>query len=355
MPGAQSLNEGFKRWFSAAGNVDTRMAESNFDRLSFSDTARREALNHFRALDDATNNLFTKLKLPGQGAKAAERARRDVTEYLQGNYNALEGYDEGVREAADRMQRLTFEYEDQLLSEIDAEIARFSGGRGPAPRGAQTTGLQRLEETRDQILRQRQQAQDMRDAIRNQRRDAGQALKGMEDAQSTYLRRRFEMYEAPEKFYRSVDPNLSDSDPVFRQAVDEVMRNYPDDLTRQEAAQKVFGYMGLDLMANGDLSVKEALKRRALTANKERIGDQTITKSSDINVLEDMFIPKEPFMIHGPTFRIQGRGPYYNQEEAWLGLRNSIFKIDVPDQAGRLQRIKTFQDLESFLEFIRSS
>jgi hypothetical protein len=302
VPGAQSLNEGFRKWFTASGNIDRRMAEANFDRLSFSDTARREALNYFRGLDGAADNLFTKLKLPGQGTKAAERARKDVTEYLQGNYNALNDYDPGVREAADRMQRLTFEYEDQLLAEIDSEIARFAGGRGPAQRGPQSLGLKRLEEVRKEVIDRREMAQLQRDGIRQMRQQAGEALKGFEDSQSTYLRRRFEMYEAPERFYRNMDPRFMES-PSFKKAVQEVMDNSSEELTREEAQRKVFGYIGLDLMADGTLSAEEALRRRALTATRERVGDQTITKSSDINILESMFIPRVELLDQSPSLR----------------------------------------------------
>ena len=302
VPGTQSLNEGFRKWFTASGNVDRRMAEANFDRLAFSDTARREAVNYFRGLDDATDNLFTKLNLPGQGTKAAERARRDVTEYLQGNYNALQGYDASVREAADRMQRLTFEYEDQLLAEIEREIARYAGGRGPAQRGPQALGLKRLEEVRREILEQRELAQIKRDGIRQMRQQAGEALKGFEDSQSTYLRRRFEMYEAPERFYRQMDAAFMES-PLFKRAVQEVVDNTQEALTVPEAQQKVLGYIGLDLMADGGLTAEEALRRRALTANKERIGEQTITKSSDINILESMFVPREALLDDSPSLR----------------------------------------------------
>ena len=302
MPGAQSLNEGFRRWFTAGGNIDPRMAEANLDRLAFSDTARRRALNYFRGLDDAADNLFTRLNLRGGGVKAAERARRDVTDYLAGNYRALEGYDASVREAADRMQRLTFEYEDQLLAEIDTAIERFGGGRGPADRGPRTTGLTRLEETRQQILDQRALAQQNRDAVRQARQGAAEALKGFEDSQSTYLRRRFEVYEAPERFYRNMDPNLRNT-ATFRRAVQEVMDNYGDTLTREAAEQKVFGYIGLDLMADSGLSVEEALRRRALTERARRTEQTTIMKGSDINILEDMFIPRQELLDVSPSLR----------------------------------------------------
>jgi hypothetical protein len=302
MPGAKSLNEGFKKWFTAGGNVDRQMAEANFDRLAFSDTARKQALTYFQGLDSAADNLFSKLRLPGQGTKAAERARKDVTEYLQGNYNALEAYDPSVREAADRMQRLTFDYEDQLLSELDSEIARFGDGRGPAQRGPQSLGLRRLEETRREILDRREMAQLQRDGIRQMRQQAGEALKGFEDEQSTYLRRRFELYEAPERFFRNMDPKFMES-PTFNKAVQEVMDNSSDVLTREQAQQKVFGYIGLDLMADGKLSAEEALRRRSLTAARERIGEQTITKSSDINILESMFIPREELLDQSPSLR----------------------------------------------------
>jgi hypothetical protein len=302
VPGARSTGDFFRRWFSPGGGVDPRMAELNFDRTAFSDTARRQALGYYNALNTGMDNLFESLKLTGRGRDGVARAQRDLTEYLQGNYNALDGYDAGVREAADRMQRLTFEYEDMLLREIDIELARYAGGRGPAQRGPSTMGIQKLEQTREEILKQRQLASDQREAIRAGRQAAGEALSGMENAQSTYLRRRFEMYEAPERFYSKMDPRFMDS-PEFAKAVQEVMDNTGGMLTQDEARQKVLTYLGLDLLADGRLSPADALRQRSQTAARERLGEGVFPQSSDIRVVESMFIPREELLNASPTLR----------------------------------------------------
>jgi hypothetical protein len=58
-----------------------------------------------------------------------------------------------------------------------------------------------------------------------------------------------------------MDPNLRNTE-TFRKAVQEVMDNSSETLTREAAEQKVFGYIGLDLMADSSISVEEALRRR---------------------------------------------------------------------------------------------
>lgn len=44
--------------------------------------------------------------------------------------------------------------------------------------------------------------------------------------------------------------------------------------------------------------------------------------------LENMFVPKVPFMVFGDTFRVGGRGPYYGPQDAREELSNFTFEID---------------------------
>lgn len=303
VPGAQSTGEFFRRWFSPSGGVDPRLAEMNLDRQAYSSTALRQATDHLRQLDDATNNLFERLQLTGRGRAGVERTQRDVTDYITGaRPDALEGYDAAVREAADRMQRLTWTYEEQLLKEIDAAESVFGGGGGPAMRGPGSLGVQKLRRTREALLEQRAAAATQREAVREGREAAGEALKGFEDAQSTYLRRRFERYEAPERFFANMDPKFMES-ATFKSAVQEVLDNSGEALTTPEAQQKVLHYLGLDLLANGDLTPEQALRQRAKTAAADRTGREIFPTASGINVVESLFDLREPLIDKSPSLR----------------------------------------------------
>jgi hypothetical protein len=311
IPGARSANDFFQRWFTARGGVDPRLIELNLDRTALPNTARREALNYYSALNDTVDNMFERMQLLGRGRDGVARARRDVTDYLTGKYEALDAYDPGVREAADRMQRLTYEYEDMLLKEIDDEIKRYSGA-GPYRRVGAQRGLDELKSTRARIVEQRQLAAEKREAIRGARQAAGEALKGMEDAQSTYLRRRFAMFEAPEQFYANLDPAALRLDPKdlkstpFGRAVREVWDNLradEPDTTLDQARMRTLKILGLHTVAAGKESIESALKTMSRVAREERIGTDLVPKMSDIDVVRTMFIPREELLDESPSLR----------------------------------------------------
>ena len=302
VPGAKTSGEFFQRWFSPGGGIDPRIYEENIARMNFPQQALRESLSALRGYEQAVHEVHKAAGFRGLGRAGNERLERDFFQFLTGgNMNALDAYPESVREAASRMQRLVYELEDSLLKITDDEILRY-GVSGPVSSIGETTGLAQLRSARDAVVRNRETARIQREAIREAREAAGLSLVGFEEAQSTFLRRSFERYQAPERFYGNLDPKFMEQ-PTFKNAVEEVMRN--GGLDEDAARARVLHYMGLDMLADGRVTPEAAIADRlkAIRSKKASSKAKLFAEGSDMNIVQGLYAPREKLLDQSDALR----------------------------------------------------
>jgi hypothetical protein len=332
LPGARSTTEFFDNWLSPAGGLDRRMFEALQDVSSYRSTARNDLRIHINALDEQTNKMFNVLGVRGLGKRGLERAQTKIADYMSGNAKALDGYDPALRDSVDELQELIGRYQDDLLTEMDEQLAAFN--KIPQPELGETAGMQNLRRVRDMVAAQRELAKERRDLIAQGRRDAADALLDAEGAQMGYLRQRFEMYTAPEKFYgglradfmggktfEEAAANAFSKDPTFQGAVLEVLKNADgikltaDELLRLarsgpagqkqvlDAGRYVLKTLNMELLADTSLTPKQFLKNMVREKAKERMGDKFLPEFSDVSVVETMFLPLEDLIAKSPNLR----------------------------------------------------
>lgn len=66
--------------------------------------------------------------------------------------------------------------------------------------------------------------------------------------------------------------------------------------------------------------------------------------------LKEMFIPKEPILLNGESFRVRGKGPYYTPAYANDELAYYVFKTMTSDSHGNFNELKSGLGLAEFLE-----
>ncbi len=243
-PGIKPSKQKFKEWFNPTALADADIMEEALDVKAVRDTAEREAFQYYKAFEKATGEFFTVAKVPAMRKRKRKEIKEKLYNYLiEGKPENLEGLNKGAKKAAERMLRLDQEFQDKFILELEK---RTEGVTGTPLVAALNT-------------------------IKRNRDDVG-----------GYLRRRFDMYDRPDKFY----DNLDFDSKVYQNALREMktyVKNtqrdpgkkqyeelfgegtYPGALTDAEAdafaERKLLKYLNLDL-AEGVVDPKSALELR---------------------------------------------------------------------------------------------
>jgi len=243
-PGIKPSKQKFKEWFNPTALADADIMEEAFDVKAVRDTAEREAFQYYKAFEKATGEFFRISKVPAMRRRKRKEVKEKLYNYLiNGNAESLEGLNKGAKKAAERMLRLDQEFQDKFILELEKRTEGVTG----TPLVA---ALNTIKRNRDEV--------------------------------GGYLRRRFEMYDRPDKFY----DNLDFDSKVYQDALREMktyVRNtqrdpgktqyeelfgegtYQGALTDAEAdafaERKLLSYLKLDL-AEGVIDPKSALELR---------------------------------------------------------------------------------------------
>jgi len=331
LPGARSVNDFFQNWFSPTGGLNRALYEANQDRLAYNNYSNTLIRSSWNAVDEQLNKSFGALGLRGLGKRGVERAQRNIADYMSGNPRALDEYTNELRDSVDNLQGVIGRYQDELLSEIDQQLAAFK--TIPQPTLGQTSGRDNLIRVREMIQKQRDLARERRELIAQGRREAADALLDAEGAQMGYLRQRFEMYTAPERFYGQLDANFMGArtfaeaaengfsgNPTFQGAVREVLKHRdgvpvtPEQLLTlvrfpegrelvDDAARYVLKTMGMEMLADTKLTPAQFLKNMSREQAAARGADKFLPEFSDVSVVESMFLPLESLIPKSPNLR----------------------------------------------------
>ena len=180
VPGAQKAGEFFRRYFTSSGGADPRVYEELQDTVARVDATQRRAVE---AYDNAMNEFMGAAKIMGQGPTYAKQVEVDFFNYLTGAGD-LSRYPRSVQEAAENVLRVGEGLQDAFLAKLESMADEALDGT---------------------VRKTRLQA-------------AVKEIKELQDSQTRYLRRKFEIYENPVRFYEG----LRFDSPVHQRAVDEV-------------------------------------------------------------------------------------------------------------------------------------
>ena len=243
-PGIKPSKQKFKEWFNPTALADADIMEEALDVKAVRDTAEREAFQYYKSFEKATGEFFTLAKVPAMRKRKRKEIKEKLYNYLiEGKPENLEGLNKGAKKAAERMLRLDQEFQDKFILELEKRTEGVTG----TPLVA---ALNTIKRNRDEV--------------------------------GGYLRRRFDMYDRPDKFY----DNLDFDSKVYQNALREMktyVKNtqrdpgkkqyeelfgegtYPGALTDAEAdafaERKLLKYLNLDL-AEGVVDPKSALELR---------------------------------------------------------------------------------------------
>lgn len=242
-PGIKPSKQKFKEWFNPTALADADIMEEAFDVKAVRDTAEREAFKYYKDFEKATGEFFRVAKVPAMRKRKRKELKEKLYNYLiNGNEESLEGLNKGAKKAAERMLRLDQEFQDKFILELEK---RTEGVTGTPLVAALST-------------------------IKRNREDVG-----------GYLRRRFEMYDNPEKFYDNLDFDSTVYQNALREMKEHVRIQKPQRQQYEElfgegtfpgdfpsdaeldafAERKLLSYLKLDL-AEGVVDPKSALELR---------------------------------------------------------------------------------------------
>ena len=239
-PSKQKLKE----WFSPTALADADIMEEAFDVKAVRDTAEREAFKYYKDFEKATGEFFKISKVPAMRRRKRNDIKKKLYDYLiEGKEESLEGLSKGAKKAAERMFRLDQEFQDKFILELEKRTEGVTGT-------PLVSALNEIKRNRSQV--------------------------------GGYLRRRFEMYDRPDKFYDNLDFDSKIYQDALKEMKDYVRKyerspdpkqyeqlfgegTFPGTLTDAEAdafaERKLLSYLKLDL-AEGVIDPKSALELR---------------------------------------------------------------------------------------------
>lgn len=89
--------------------------------------------------------------------------------------------------------------------------------------------------------------------------------------------------------------------------------------------------------------------------SKGRVFDFSFDQNPRVLPLQEyfmeMYVPKKPLMVNGPSFRTRGQGPNYTADHAMNELKSYEFKVFRPDAQGKLTLLTELTSLGKLLQF----
>ena len=301
IPGAQTLKDKANYWFKPGGTASSDIIEETLDAQGFIDNRVKRAVDLFRGWEKATNQFFSAVDLP----KKSGRKRREIEDDLMKAFTGFdfedatkrvsfieEKYGKKAGTAFRKMLDENFRQQDEMITELETRIAQAKA-EGISPNKQMVEAIDIMKEQRA--------------------------------SQRGYLRRRFEMYKNPIKYYSELEgANLTEL-PLYKEAlqqmqntvfakqytpeqVEEILGRRPaelfqpdgsptsvplsDDLIREIAEKRLLNYIGLDVSEEG-MTVQKAIRNaldKAKAMNKR--GGDVIMPGRVLSITDDMFITR---------------------------------------------------------------
>ena len=298
LPGAKTTGTKLKDWFSPAGLSDSKVMEEVFDVKAVRDTAEREAFQYWQGFEKGIGEFMSIINVPKMTKKSRGAAKEKLYKFLTtGDETFLSGFKEPAKKSAQRMLRLDQEFQDKMIFELEDLVGDATGG-------------------------------PLKDAL--------ETIKQNRNTTGAYLRRRFEMYDDPEKYFDKLDFNSPQYNTALGEMKQFVRQRNMKSAARKEEYESLFGsgtytpnlseaeldelaerklmkYIGIEL-SEGRLKPQDALREKQ-NALKE-IG-KTAQPGRAVSLVDNMFIERVPELNSLPKTR-ELMGEVTDPKEAYL-------------------------------------
>lgn len=263
VPGVGASKKYLTEQLSSTGVKYGPMAEEILDVEAVGSQAQRTALRFFSDYEDATNQFFKYVDfekprlLRGRGAKDKKQLEKDLYDFLLDPTTStkLDGYGKvkggktvnKVKDAAARMAKLDYEFQDNILKELEFRKAALDKLESPG----KTVKL-------DKAIKE---------------------IKENQAANKGYLRRRFKQYDNAEQFYKALDLE----GPAFKAAYTELRtalenKNLQKPLTKSQKLQ--VGKKTSAAKAKKQLTESAEANRIALKVLDQNLNDLQLQKTN---------------------------------------------------------------------------
>lgn len=292
MKGAQKL---FNEYFTASGGAPARVYETAQDARSRADTFEKLGLKAAEDWSKAADNFMKAANVNRQTPVTADVLSTKLGNYLLGDTTAfdnLTGNTDLMKRAADKMIDIRSELDDRIITQLENVLQV----RDP------NTGRRMVDQATGRFELKTPETPAEMKAL-----DALNEIRANHRAQDGYLRRRFEMYKDPVKFYRELDLNS----PQFNDAVNEVASNFavgqgrPPNAVELERAKRVV-LDTLNLGGKSNVSPEKALEdmRGSFIRQAKGEGVGLLAKEKPMLAsIDDIFVARREALDYSPKLR----------------------------------------------------
>lgn len=292
MKGAQKL---FNEYFTASGGAPARVYETAQDARSRADTFEKLGLKAAEDWSKAADNFMKAANVNRQTPVTADVLSTKLGNYLLGDtaaFDNLPGNTDLMKRAADKMIDIRSELDDRIITQLENVLQV----RDP------NTGRRMVDQATGRFELKTPETPAEMKAL-----EALNEIRANHRAQDGYLRRRFEMYKDPVKFYRELDLNS----PQFNDAVNEVASNFavgqgrPPNAVELERAKRVV-LDTLNLGGKSNVSPEKALEdmRGSFIRQAKGEGVGLLAKEKPmLSSIDDIFVARREALDYSPKLR----------------------------------------------------
>ncbi len=296
--GMKAANQKFKEYFTASGGADPLLYETTQDAIALADTKKRMGLQAAADFKKAAKAFVKSSKL-GQNKTPvdAEELKGALGQFLIGNRAPLEAYgDDTLVKHADKMIEVRSSMDDGIIVQLEEAI-----------------GYKRDPNTLERMKNIKTGRYELEDPVTPAQIKAANALKEMQDVhkkQDAYLRRLFQQYTDPIKFYNNLDLTSKE----FDEAVDEVANHLaitkgskdrvPTDNDRLQARRVVYDSLGLQGMGGKPPELALRDLRQSIANKQKGKGFGLLARERPVlQSIDDMFVPRKEIVEASPKLQ----------------------------------------------------
>jgi len=344
VPGVGASKKFLTDQLSSTGDKYGPLAEEILDVEAVGSQAQRTALRFFSDYEDATNQFFKYVDiekprlLRGRGAKDKKQLEKDLYDFLiDPSSDILDGYGKvkggktvnKVKDAATRMARLDFEFQDQIFKELEfrKKLLDTSGQKNVALNKA-IKEIKEHQESGKGYLRRRFNQYDNREQFFKALDLEGPAFK------AAYTELRTALEGQPFKPLTKLQKLQVDSAPASKPITFPAERYTPQELD-QIATEKLYNYLDLE----GARSLPEAKKILTEIQKSFKTGrTKVINESRAVGLKDDMFITRIEALDDLPALRAL-KGEIIDPKKVFLNT--------ISDMSGTLAGLKFYRGAAS--------
>ena len=299
--GLQLANRKFKEYFTASGGADSVLYETTQDALAKSTLGKTIGVQAAQNWDTASKNFIRQAGLKNKTPVDAEILNKDLKTFLLGGTKAFDAYEnsEALVNAANKMIDVRSSIDDGIFDQLEQAVG-FK--KDPLKIDADGNPIDLIDrKTGKRVLQT---------PLTEGQKKASAALEKMQEVknmQGIHLRRLFEQYESPRKFY----DNLDLSSKTFDDAVSEVAKHTAKSMGMSatdpnlllSSRNVVYKSLGLETVAGATPEQALANQVEALSrASKGKFG--LVAKERPIlKTVDDIFIERKEILDVSPSLR----------------------------------------------------